>query len=212
MIRIANICLVLILSVLFVSGCDGLEPTSIEYEDIDTSREPLQTPYDANETFTPGIKDGLFTIKPVARYRASVMVAGRESYSYGWTAKVAPIDLAIVWGKLAEPDYDKYITYSQSNRWYFFEYKPESPFDSSYIIKHSANNHIIPATENVHKAVKSIKEKQKIILEGFLVNVTGTYEGQKVWWNSSLSRNDTGEASCELFYVNKVRIGNNVYQ
>jgi hypothetical protein len=212
MIRIANICLSFILSILFVSGCDGPEPTSIEYEDIDTSREPLQTPCDANETITLRIKDGLFTIKPVARYRASVMLADREYYSYGWSAKIAPIDLAIVWGKLAEPDYGKYITYSQSDRWYFFEYKPESPFDSSYIIKHSANNHIIPATENVHKAVKSIKEKQKIILEGFLVNITGSYKGQKVWWNSSLSRNDTGEASCELFYVNKVRTGNNVYQ
>jgi hypothetical protein len=204
--------IILSLLILLLYGCSGPDPTSMEFEDIDTSQEPSQTPFASNEIITMEIKDGLFTIKPLARYKASVMVASKKSYSYGWAAKVAPTDLAIVWGKLAEPGYNKYITYSQSDRWYFFEYKPETPFNASYIIKHSSNNHIIPATENIQKAVKSIKKKQRIILEGFLVNLTGTYKGEKVWWNSSLTRNDTGDNSCELFYVTKIRIGNNVYQ
>jgi hypothetical protein len=204
--------IILSLLILILYGCSGPEPTSMEFEDIDTSQEPSQTPYDSNEIITMEIKNGLFTIKPLARYKASVMVAGKKSYSYGWTAKIAPTDLALVWGKLAEPEYDKYITYSQSDRWYFFKYKQGTPFDASYIIRHSANNHIIPATENIQKAIKSIKEKQKIILEGFLVNLKGTYKEEKVWWNSSLTRNDTSDNSCELFYVTKVRIGNNVYQ
>jgi hypothetical protein len=213
MIKKPKLCFITLgLLILLFHGCSKPEPTSMESGDIDTSQEPSQTPYASNEIFTMEIKDGLFTIKPLARYKASVMVVGKKSYSYGWAAKVAPTDLALVWGKLAEPEYDKYMTYSQSDRWYFFEYKPETPFNASYIIKHSSNNHIIPATENIQKAVKSIKKKQRIILEGFLVKITGTYKGEKVWWNSSLTRNDTGDNSCELFYVTKVRIGNNVYQ
>ncbi len=107
---------------------------------------------------------------------------------------------------------EQYSTYSQSDRWYFFEYRHETPFTTSYIINHSSNNHIIPATENIRKAVKTVKAGQKIILDGFLINLKGTYRGQNVWWNTSLSRSDTGDNSCELFYVSKVRIGNEVYE
>ena len=84
--------------------------------------------------------------------------------------------------------------------------------DPSYIITHSANNHIIPATENVQRALKIIKKRDRVVLEGYLVNLKGTYKGREVRWNTSLSRTDTGNGSCELFYVSKVRIDTRVYE
>ncbi|MFA4919423.1 MAG: hypothetical protein WC581_09240 [Thermodesulfovibrionales bacterium] len=204
--------ILLILFIVFASGCNGPELTTVEYGEIDASQDPVQTPYEQDETFTITVKDGRFSIKPLAEYKISAVVAGKESYSYGWSGKVAPVDLALAWGKIAESENTKYVSFSQSDRWYFFTYKPEGPFDASYISRHSANNHIIPATENVLKAVKSVKEREKIIFEGFLVNLTGTVEGQKVSWGTSLTRNDSGDSSCELFYVTKVRIDNKVYQ
>ena len=71
---------------------------------------------------------------------------------------------------------------------------------------------MIPANENVRRAVKMIKEKDEVFLEGFLVSLKGTYKGETVTWNSSLSRTDTGDGSCELFYVSKVRIDTMVYE
>jgi hypothetical protein len=204
--------ILLIFCIILASGCNRPELTTVEYGEIDTSQEPVQTPYEQDETFTLNTKDGQFSIKPLAEYKISAMVAGKESYSYGWSGKVAPVDLALAWGKVAEPENKKLVSFSQGGRWYFFTYKPGAPFDSSYISRHSANNHIIPATENVLKAVKSVKEREKIILEGFLVNLRGTVEGQNVSWGTSLTRNDSGDNSCELFYVIKVRIDNNVYQ
>jgi hypothetical protein len=193
-------------------GCNGPELTTVEYDDIDTRQDPVQTSLSSSEIIQIKIKDGLFNIKPLAEYKASAKVVGRESYSSGWAAKISPLDLAIAWGMLAEPDNERYVSYSQSDRWYFFEYKPDSPFKGSYIIDHSSNNHIIPSNENVRKAVKSIKVNEKVILEGCLVNLTGNYEGQRVWWNTSLSRNDSGDHSCELLYLTRVRIGSDVYQ
>ena len=204
--------ILLIFYIMLSYGCSGPELTTVEYGEIDTSQEPVQTPYEHDEAFMITVKDGQFTIKPLAEYKISAVVAGKESYSYGWSGKVAPVDLALAWGKIAEPENTKHISFSQSDRWYFFTYKPEGPFDSSYISRHSANNHIIPATENVLKAVKSVKEREKIILEGFLVYLTGTVEGHTVSWGTSLTRNDSGDSSCELFYVTKVRIDNKVYQ
>ena len=45
-----------------------------------------------------------------------------------------------------------------------------------------------------------------------VVNIKGTYKGQPVVWNTSLSRTDTGTASCELVYVSKVRIDTKIYE
>ncbi len=213
LIRRAKLSLIaLILLPLSASSCGGPEPTSVEYEDIDTWKDPVQTACNSDEIIPAKIKNGLFNIQPVAEYKASAKVVGKESYPSGWSGEIAPVDLALAWGKLGEPENEKYISFRQSDRWYFFEYKPSAPFAESYIINHSSNNHIIPATRNIRRAVKSVKVKEKVILEGFLVNLNGTYEGQRVLWNTSLSRSDAGDHSCELFYVTKVRIGNYIYQ
>jgi len=204
--------LCLCILILVAGSCSKPEPAAVEHGEIDTSGDPIQTPADPDDIITLEIENGVFELTPMARYKASVMVMSKKSYSYGWAGKVAPIDLALAWGRLTEPQYDEHIDYRQSDRWYYFEYDSESPLDGRYISNHSANNHIIPATENIHKALRSVKKKQKIVLEGFLVYLKGTYEGEKVFWNSSLKREDHGANACELFFVEKVRVGNNVYQ
>jgi hypothetical protein len=186
--------------------------TGLDPDEIDTSRDPIQTSYKSDEPIIREIKNGHFTITPVAGYKILGMVVAKETYPSGWEGEISPVDLAIVWGRLAESEYDRYISYSQSNRWYFYQYKAGSPFDNSFVISHSANNHIIPASENIHEAVKTIGKKDKVVLEGFLVNIKGTYKRQPVTWNTSLSRTDTGNGSCELFYVSKVRIDTKVYE
>jgi len=202
----------LLIMLLFISGCDRPELTGVEFEKIDTSSDPVQTPFGSEGPMIREIKDGLFTMTPLAEYKLSGVVVSKKSYSDDWNSKISPTDLAIVWGKLAEPEHSRYIAYRQRNRWYFYEYKAGSPFDASYVITHSANNHVIPANENVRRAIKTIKKKDRVVLKGFLVNINGTYKGRTVIWNTSLSRTDTGNGSCELFYVSKVRIETRIYE
>ncbi len=205
----------LILTILFLcllAGCDRPKMTGIDPDGIDTSQDPVQVPYKADEPIIMEVKHGYFTITPVAKYKISGVVVGKGTYSSGWDGEISPVDLAIVWGKLAEPGSNRYIDYTQGNRWYFYQYKPGSPFDNSYIVSHSSNSHIIPASENIRRAVRAVKGKDKVVLEGFLVNLKGIYKEQPVTWNTSLSRTDSGNGSCELFYVSKVRIDMNVYE
>jgi len=179
---------------------------------MDTSQDPIQMPFKADEPMTVKVKNGYFMITPVAEYKISGVVVGKATYSSDWAGEISPVDLAIVWGKLADPGANRYITYTQGYRWYFYQCKSEGPFDHSYVISHSSNNHIIPANENIRRAVKTVKKKHQVVLEGFLVNLKGTYKEQPVTWNTSLSRTDIGNGSCELFYVSKVRIGTKVYE
>jgi hypothetical protein len=204
----------LLILILFIAiGCDKPQVTGEESGDIDVSQEPVQIKFTSNEPAVLKIEgDSEFTISPVAEYKVAAVVAGKKRYHDGWRADVAPVDLAIVWGKLAGSEYDKYISYSQHDRWYFYELEDGKHFNGSFVISHSANNHIIPANENIFKAIKTIDEKEKIFLEGFLVNVKGRHKGGNFLWNSSLKRTDTGDGSCEVFYVKRLRIGTKVYE
>jgi hypothetical protein len=204
--------LVLTLLLLFLCGCNRPTPTGVDLDKIDTSRDPVQTPHAFEEPIVIQMKKDVFSLTALAEYKVSGMVVCKTFYSDDWDGKISPVDLAIVWGKLAEPEYNRYITFWHGFRWYNYKWKEGSPFDPSYIITHSSNNHIIPANQNIYRAIKTIKKKDKVVLEGFLVNLKGTYEGKKVTWNTSLSRSDTGTGSCELFYVSKVRIDTKVYE
>ncbi len=198
--------------VLAENGCKSPQPTGEDFTEIDISENPQQEVYTPEQPIKRETRHCEFTIKPVATYKVSAMVVCKKYYSGQWQAEISPVDLVLVWGKLAEPDYDKYIKYWQTYRWYFFEYKSGSPFDNSFVYAHSANNHIIPATENISLALRTIKKKEEVMMEGYLVKLTGKYKGGDVWWNSSLSRTDCGDGACELFYVKKVKIGSNIYE
>jgi hypothetical protein len=202
----------IVLFLCILSGCDRPRITGVEPDEMDTSQDPIQMPFKADEPMTVKVKNGYFMITPVAEYKISGVVVGKGTYSSDWAGEISPVDLAIAWGKLADPGANRYITYTQGYRWYFYQCKSEGPFDHSYVISHSSNNHIIPANENIRRAVKTVKKKHQVVLEGFLVNLKGTYKEQPVTWNTSLSRTDIGNGSCELFYVSKVRIGTKVYE
>ena len=202
----------IILMQIMSAGCSKPIPADVAPGDIEASAGPEQNVVENKEQFVINMKKGEFIIKPVAEYSISAIVIGKKSYSYGWQAELAPTDIALAWGKLADPESDKYVKYSQSDRWYFFEYKNDAPFSESYISTHSSNNHIIPASTNIRLAINSIKRKDKVMLKGFLVNVQGKYDNMDFWWNTSLTRNDSGDSSCEVFYVTSVKKDGYVYE
>lgn len=210
--RFSSLLVVAILLFPFLSGCDRPIPTGTDLDKIDTSRDPIQKTCTSEKPIVKEFKSGRFRMVPLAEYEISGVVVGTETYSSDWDGQIAPIDLAVVWGKLTEPESNKYIAYSQSGRWYHYRWKEGSPVENSYILSHSSNSHIIPANENIRRAVKALRRKDRVLLKGFLVNLKGAPNGQTVTWNTSLSRTDTGNGSCELFYVCYVKIDTKVYE
>ena len=73
------------------------------------------------------------------------------------------------------------------------------------IISHSANNHIVPSPDDtdVRNILLGIHRGDAVHLSGYLIQISAP-DG---WhWNSSRSQTDTGDHSCELFYVTEARI------
>jgi len=205
---------IIVVAIIWIVFKTSQRPHSAETDDslINVLAEPHQVLFSGSQKIEKDMKGGKYNLSLKAKYRLAGVVVSKKFYFFGWSSQVSPVDLAIVWGKLADKECDRHIRYSQSNRWYYYRYSKDCPCSDRYIINHSSNNHIIPANKNILKAIKSIKSKQKITLYGYLVNLKGVYQGGDIWWNTSLTRLDTGDHSCEVFYVEKVRIGNNIYQ
>jgi hypothetical protein len=168
----------------FLSGCNRPTLTGIDLDEIDLSQDPIQKSCTSDKPIVKECKSGRFEMTPLAEYKISGVVVGKGSYSSGWDGELSPVDLAVAWGKLAEPENGKYVTYSQGYRWYHYLWKEGGPVDPSYIASHSSNNHIIPANENIRRAIKTIKRKDRIVLKGFLVNLRGGSKGRAVTWNT----------------------------
>ena len=158
-------------------------------------------------------KDGFdFAITQKAAYTVRGIVVGRENYHSGWNTLISPSDVALCWGKLAENGTYRRLKWSQGNRWYFWRAGEEFGYNNDFVAQHSSNNHVIPATPNLAKAVKSLKEGDAVELRGHLVDVTAVRKSENYFWNSSVSTTDRGDGSCEIIYLTQVKAHGKIYQ
>jgi len=186
--------------------------TGVDDSPIDISGDPEQTPIQdpLPITFSKGGYDWVIT--PRASYVLRGRVLSRKNYRSGWNAVLSPCDVAMAWGKLVEDGLYEKLDWSQSNRWYWWEYGPDFSHENTLVARYSSNTHIIPATPNVARAAKSLGRGDIAELRGDLVRVDGRKGGNTVWWNSSLARTDQGDGSCEVLYLRSVRTGGRVYE
>ncbi|MCU0607600.1 MAG: hypothetical protein MUF78_09335 [Candidatus Edwardsbacteria bacterium] len=187
-------------------------PTRTDRVAIDVLSDPGQQP-PAAAALPSVAADGYdFTITPRADYIIGGIVVGRAGYSGDWNSLLSPCDVAIAWGKLVRTGLHRRLRWSQSGRWYFWRYGDDFPFDNAFIARYSSNNHVIPATANVRAAVRALAEGDTVELFGQLVDVDGRGGGRAVWWRTSTSRDDTGDGSCEVFYVRRIKRRGAVYE
>ncbi|MEO8001494.1 MAG: hypothetical protein ABI644_06420 [Arenimonas sp.] len=147
---------------------------------------------------------GESTIIPLAGFSLQARVLSRENYYMGTEAEFSPTDLALGWGPMSEPDMAKKLNVSQSGRWYRYSWGSEGPpIEQSEIISNSANMHMVPANNSVAASLKDISANDVIELDGWLIRI----EKNDGWrWQSSLSRNDSGDGACEVVYVCSIRV------
>jgi hypothetical protein len=193
-----------------LSGC-GAVPSGSDGTPIDITANPDQK--EINDLppirFT---KDGYdWVITPKAEYSLKGVVLKRTTYRTGWNSILSPCDVAMAWGELAQGDLYKQLKWSQSNRWYFWKYGADFPKDNPFIIRYSSNTHIVPANPNLERAARSLKSGEPAELRGYLMRVDGKKGDETRWWDSSLSRTDEGDGSCELLYLKRLKADGKVY-
>jgi hypothetical protein len=141
-----------------------------------------------------------YSVKPLARFSLSARVLSRADYGWDTESKLAPVDLALGWGRMSDSAVLAKIDIWQSGRFYFWRVG-EFPIPEREIIESSANMHLIPADKTVQHEIERTRVGDIVSFDGFLVEVDGPNHYR---WISSLTRSDTGAGACELVWVEKL--------
>jgi hypothetical protein len=190
----------LLLALCASAGWLYLRESPAAWRGMPAAKEPMQS----TANLPPPFSHDRYTITPLARYKITAVTLARERYRLDQAAELAPIDLALGWGSMSAASIINDLSISQSGRWYEYRWPGEPPLDPGIIATHSANTHCLPANSELRKKLLSIKRHDLVTLEGYLVEVTGT-DGYH--WRSSLTRDDTGGGSCEVFWITSVSHG-----
>jgi len=144
-----------------------------------------------------------YRLNPRAGFTLRARVLSREDYRWGDAAELSPMDLALGWGSMSDQAILDRIEVSQGARWYHTRYDHPAPLPDREIIRQSSNMHIIPANASVHKNLKNIRRGDIVQAQGYLVDAE---HESGFRWRTSLTREDSGDGSCELFYVERIDI------
>lgn len=180
-------------------------PTAVStIKPMQTTADPVQIITKDNSAIIWQRDTYQWELTPRADFKVAGRVLTRKTYNNDWQSEASPLDLAIGWGELNDTRADNWVNWSQSGRWYYFRWHTDSPYKRQYISTHSSNFHIIPATESLESVLLKIREDDRIILEGQLVDVAATGETES-WKNqTSLTRTDSGNGACEILLVKQL--------
>ena len=141
-----------------------------------------------------------YNITALEKFTFEARVLGTEHYSMDREADLAPVDLALGWGPMANPTVIEQVKISQSNRFYHW-HVDQFPIPRRDIEINSANMHMVPASADVERALRAIRPGVKVSFSGYLIEARAP-DGWR--WKSSLTREDTGAGACELVWVEKI--------
>ncbi len=143
-----------------------------------------------------------YNVEPLARFNGEVRVLSKQWYYNGRLAEVSPVDFMVGWGPMSDERILNELLIKQSDR--FFNWQmTHRPLPLQKMVRHSANIHLVPASDEVKAELKSVLKGHGIKLKGLLVKIS---DGNGWSAQSSLTRKDYGEDATEILWVEKVQI------
>ena len=165
---------------------------------------------DAAGTFEETIDGTRFVMRSVSGYEIEGLVVHTRNYNDGSASnQLSPKDLGLAWGKIAEYNDRVDFHWSHGDRYLYFWQPQDNQIpngDRWYDMQYQcSNNHVIPANDRVRKQIGLITTGDHVRLKGYLVYIKGYKDGKLVMtWDSSTTLYDSGNHSCEVFYVTDV--------
>ena len=203
--------IIIILIILVFRSCNvdsgSFDNTPLKNVNMKPFAVPIQkelTPKEQKLVFVKKIPGGESTIRPLYSYKIYARIYSKRFYRVGMDPNPAPYDLALGWDGLEKEEVFNTIKARQSFRWVRWRLKPECICSVSEVYLRLANNHIIPANDNILKGLSKLQKKDIVYMEGYLVSFETTKGGRTVNGVSSTSREDRLGNSCEIVYVTRL--------
>jgi hypothetical protein len=149
------------------------------------------------------------TLTPRATYRITGYAVDVSRALLDQWDFVLPMDLALVWGPVADPEVLRHMKFHLSGRYVSWWHDGGGPmYPQEVLERHVANNHLVPASDEVARELSRIRVGDLVTLRGKLVDVEIRDRSGKVVHRSrtSLTRDDTGSGACEQLWVEAVDV------
>jgi hypothetical protein len=143
-----------------------------------------------------------YTFIERAKYDITARVLRKEIYHFDGGAGLAPVDLGVGWGPLSDSTLIDQLEFSQMGRFFYWQPRTANfPLPTATLISHLAQMHMIPATPDIESKLRKLRPGQVVTASGYLVDIRGA---NGFTWSTSLSRTDTGDGACEVFWVEHI--------
>jgi hypothetical protein len=147
------------------------------------------------------VRLGDAVLQPLADFDIEARVLSREDYAFDAGASLAPIDLALGWGRMSDSAVIDALEISQSARYFSYRWRSVPPIPPAEIVRSATNLHAIPADAAIARELARVRVGEVVELRGRLVEASR----ENGWrWRSSLSREDSGAGACELMLVESI--------
>jgi len=195
-----------LLVLLVLTGCRDWR------EHVDPSRaasEPEQVAITGESPIELELKGYQIRLTPRATYKVTGYAAETSRKLLDKWDFVVPLDLALVWGPVADPAVLSHMNFHLSDRYVSYSYDASTPSAAvGRLPTHIANNHLIPASDEVGRDLDRIRIGDLVTLQGKLVDVEIRDGGGAVAarMRTSLTRYDVGSGACEIIWVESAEL------
>lgn len=153
-----------------------------------------------------------FRYRALGQFGGRVVVVSRHNYAVGEFARLAPTDLAIVWGPLSDPRAYGQLAFDQrgspfSGRYVVPEVRSGTPLaqrpfaeTQAYLLANLTHVHTIGATDTIAARLAALRPGQVIRFAGTLVDVASPAGGR---YTSSLALHDY---DCEIAWIDTLEL------
>lgn len=190
----------------FLGGCRDWR------EHVDPSlaaQEPEQVAIVGAPPIELELKGHQILLTPRATYRVTGYAVETSRKLLDQWDFVMPLDIALVWGPVADPAVLRHMKFHLSDRYVSYWYDAETPSTVvGRLRSHIANNHLIPSSEEVARELDRVRIGNLVAIRGKLVDVEiRDPRGQAAArMRTSLTRDDVGSGACEVIWVESVEL------
>jgi hypothetical protein len=166
--------------------------------------EPEQSALEGAAPIELEAKGHRITLHPRASYRITGYAAETSRELLDEWDFAVPMDLALVWGPVADPTVLRHLKFHLSGRYVSYWYDGQTPRAAvGALPSHVANHHLIPASDEVADVLADVRIGDLVRLQGKLVDLEIRDPAARLVFKArtSLTRTDVGSGACEVFYV-----------
>lgn len=216
-----EVLITLVAATLAIAAAMGWQDRSLAYEPNPTVSFGINAGMDPQQTYI-----GSFN-QTIHENGTSAEISGDSSYTINARVQsvheyrdaisgVIPYDLLLGWGGMADESLAGNLAWEQANRRGMvsgtISGSGGSQIDTSYVVSHVSNNHMIPANEKIRTALARIEPGDIVRIDGRLVDVKAFVSSDHTLTiSTSKSRTDQGDGACEVIYVEHLRVNGETF-